>query len=248
MIQAIVIDDELRPRQLLIDLLQENCPNINVLAEADSAERGVQLIENLKPDLIFLDVAMPKASGFDLLKRKPNNLAFEVIFVTGFNDYAIQAISFCAIGYVTKPIKEEALVEAVKNASQRIHEKRDHKRNLQLLHNLTNQGSDDNIIGIPTQEGLELIAVKNIIRCESDRKHTTVFIQNQDPLVSSYNIGKFKTFLESYQFFSVHKSHLINLRHVRRYHREGLAYMSDNTAVPVSKIRRKEFLEQINRF
>lgn len=248
MIQAIVIDDELRPRRLLIDLLNENCPEINVVADANSADQAFNLIETYKPDLIFLDVAMPKASGFDLLKRKPNDLQFEVIFVTGFNDYAIQAIGFCAIGYVTKPIKEEALVQAVNNARKRIEEKRDYKRNLQLLHNLNNQGSDDNIIGIPTQEGLELIAVRDIIRCESDRKHTTVFIDRQDALVSSYNIGKFRTFLEGYQFFSVHKSHLINLRHVKRYHREGLAYMSDEVAIPVSKVRRKEFLEQINRF
>lgn len=242
MITAILVDDEPKALKSLQDLLLNFCPDIEVVAVANSAEEAYELITTKKPQLLFLDVAMPKESGFDLLQRLPS-LDFELIFVTGFDKYAIDAFKFSAIGYILKPIESSDLVKAVHNASARIKLKTENQRNQQLLQNMNNSKSLDNKIGIPMMEGLEFVMVKNIIRCEALQRVTKIVIQNQKSLVSSYNLGEFIKLLEPYDFFAPHRSHLINLTHVKRFHREGTIFMADDSTIPVSRRRRADFLE-----
>lgn len=242
MITAILVDDEPKALKSLQDLLQKFCPDINIIGTAHSAAEAFDLITSKKPQLLFLDVAMPKESGFDLLQRLPS-LDFELIFVTGFDKYAIDAFKFSAIGYILKPIETSDLIKAVHNASARIKLKTENHRNEQLLQNMTNAKSLENKIGIPMIEGLEFVMVKDIIRCEALQRVTKIVIQNQKSLVSSYNLGEFIKMLEPFGFFAPHRSHLINLTHVKRFHREGTIFMADDSTIPVSRRRRAEFLE-----
>ncbi len=246
MIRAIVVDDEPKARELLANKLTKNCPQVLVIGIAESAEVARDLVDKEKPDLVFLDVAMPGESGFDFLK-KFSSLDFEIIFVTGFNDYALDAIKFCAIGYVLKPIRNADLIEAVDNAHRRILDKRMLERNQHFLTNINNPGSPSNRIGIPTTEGLEFVSTSEIIRCEGVQRCTKVHLTSRKSLISSYNLGVFVKLLKGYGFYDVHKSHLINLAQIKRYNRTGEVEMLDNSVIPVSRRRRNDFLEQLQR-
>lgn len=245
-VSAVLIDDEDKALQVLKQKLATYCPQIEVKGVASSSAEGYELINSLKPQLVFLDVAMPEESGFDLLKRLPQ-LEFEIIFVTGFNNYALDAIRFSAIGYILKPVENEDLIAVVQKAVQRITEKLDSERNRRLLENLLNPGHVRNRIGIPTEAGLEFVPTDEIVRCEGFQKYTKVHMLGRKETLSSYNIGEFRKLLENYGFFAIHKSHLINLLHIKRYDKEGTVFMVDGSPVPVSRRKKQEFLELLTR-
>lgn len=241
-----MVDDEAKSREVLRQKLKTYCPQVEIVGTADSAQMGFDQISSLRPDLVFLDVAMPNESGFDLLKRLPS-LDFEIVFVTGFDSYALDAIKFCAIGYILKPIQNEELIDVVQKAERRINEKLDGQRNRQFLQNLLNPGSANNRIGIPTETGLEFLPTKDIVRCEGFQKYTKVITTSKKDILSSYNIGEFRKLLEGYGFFATHRSHLINLQHIQRYDKEGTVTMVDQSHVPVSRRKKQEFLDRMTR-
>jgi len=246
MISAVIVDDEKRAIQILKDSLLQDFPDIRILGVAQSAAEAYSIITELKPDLVFLDVAMPQESGFDLLNKLPT-LDFEIIFVTAFDQYAIDAFKFCAIGYILKPIQRKELNLAVLRAIKLITEKQETNRNKLLLQNLVTPGSQTNRIGIPSQEGLEFVSIQEIIRCEGVQRCTKVIFKERKTLISSYNLGEFKRLLEDYGFFSVHKSHLVNMEHVIRYVKEGFVELSDQANIPVARRKRQEFLQYLTR-
>ena len=246
MIRTLLVDDELKALEVLKQKLVTYCPEIEIIGTADSADKAFDLIASTRPQLVFMDVAMPKENGFDLLRRLPH-LDFELIFVTGFDNYAIDAIKFCAIGYVLKPIENGELIDAVKKAERRILEKINQERNQQFLNNLLNPGNSQNKIGIPTESGLEFISTEEIVRCEGFQKYTKVIAIGHKDILSSYNIGEFRKLLEQYGFYAPHKSHLINMQHIQRYDKEGIVTMVDRSLVPISRRKKQEFMEQLTR-
>ncbi len=245
-IKTIIVDDEQLPRLLLSEKVLNMFPELEVVGEANNAETAESLIREKNPELVFLDIAMPGESGFDLIKKFPRP-EFEVIFVTGFDEYAIDAIQTCAIGYVLKPIDDEMLNNAVQNAIERIQEKKENFRIQFLLDNLMNPGSYQNRIGIPTTEGLDFISIQDILRCEGDQKYTNVYLISGEKMLSSYNIGEFKRLLEKFNFYPTHKSHLVNLNHISKYNREGTLIMVDGSSVPVAKRKKADFLKMLTR-
>ena len=244
MLKTIVVDDEAKAREVLKAKIRKFCPDLDLIASAESAEQAFDLITALNPELVFLDVAMPRESGFDLLKRLPN-INFEVIFATGFDDFAIDAIKFSAIGYLLKPIQTEDLVHAVHKAKLRIMERKSLERNEAFIENLLHPGQQMNKIAIPSQEGLEFVPTNNIIRFEAWQKYSKVFLLGGKVMVSSRNLGEYKKLLDQYGFFSIHKSHLVNMSHILKYLKDGFVVMSDESIVPVSKRRKSTFLDQL---
>jgi two-component system LytT family response regulator len=245
-IRSLLVDDEEKLRKLLFQKLKNNFPEIQIVGEAENAAAAFEAIVNLKPDLVFLDIAMPRETGFDLLK-KFKDIDFEVIFVTGYDSFAIEAIQFCALGYVMKPAEIDALKIAIDNVQKRIQGKQNKQRFEALLNNLTKPNSQENKIGLPTSDGLDFVKVEEILRCEGTDKYTLVHIQNSKPILCSYNVGMFKKMLEPYDFYLSHKSHLINMHHIKKYHKEGTIEMIDGAIVPVSVRKRTEFMERIER-
>lgn len=243
---ALLIDDEEKAVEILSSLLQEFCPQIKLVETANSLESGLVAINKFQPDIVFLDIEMPGGSGFDLLRKLPH-LNFEIIFVTSHDDYAIEAIKFCAIGYILKPIREVELIAAVNQAKGIIDQKQENLRNKQLLENLTNPQNSTHRIGIPTSRGLDFVETGRIIRCEGIQRYTKVVVQNGKDILSSYNLGEFKKLLNAYNFYSPHKSHLISLDHIIRYDKEGTIEMTDGELVPVARRRRQDFLERMKR-
>ncbi|MCB0655506.1 MAG: response regulator transcription factor [Saprospiraceae bacterium] len=246
MIRVVLVDDEAYPRMLLKELLEENFHDIDIVGEADNADDAYELIEEEEPDMVFLDIAMPEKTGFDLLHMF-DQPEFEVIFVTGYDQYALDAFQHFAIGYLLKPIDGSMLKEVVLNAQKRIESKKSNEHIQQLLDHLSNANHKTNRIGIPTMEGLDFVELDEIIRCEGDQKYTKVYLTDKTSILSSYNIGEFRRMLEHHHFFQCHKSHLVNLNHVRKYNKEGTLHMSDDSSVPVSKRKKIEFLSQLPR-
>ena len=242
-INAILVDDELLPRQLLRGKLEQHFPDIHIVGEAANAEEAYQHITDIHPDLIFLDISMPRESGFDLLRRLPH-LDFEIIFVTSYDQYALEAIEFCAIGYIVKPISTEHLLHAVDNAKKRIAQKNGFQHNQVLMDNIGHI-PENKKIALPTNSGLEFVPVKDILRFEGYQKYTKIHISDGRTLLSSNNIGKFGNMLAEYGFYTTHKSHIINTSYVTRYKNEGVVILSDGSEVPVSRRKKQEFLNYL---
>ena len=243
-ITAILIDDERKALAILKNKIERLCPNISIIAETQFPKEGLNLIKELNPQLVFLDVAMPEMSGFDFL-GEIENPTFEIIFVTAFDNFAIEAIKHCAIGYLVKPVDNEDLVKTVYNAIQNIEDKTALEKNKLLINNLSVQKFQNTKIVIPSQGGLEFVNISDIICCEGTNGYTNIHFSNRKTILSSNSIGHFNKLLDNQNFYLVHKSHLINLDHIEKYLNEGYVVLTKNLKVPVSRNRRNDFLNSL---
>lgn len=242
---AIIIDDELKPREVLAIKLATHCKNVTILAKLSNAIEGHEAILTLNPDIVFLDINMPSESGFDMLARF-DHIDFEIIFVTGYDEFGLEALKVSAVDYLLKPINTEDLIEAVQKAQKRLDQSEMISRYKTLMHNVKNTDQDARFI-IPGSTQHEFVYIKNIIRCEGWYKYTRIYLESGEVIISSYNIGVFRERLQAYEFYETHKSHLINIRHISRYQKDGSVTMSDKSLVPVSRRKRDEFLNQFVR-
>jgi two-component system LytT family response regulator len=240
-ITAIIIDDERKAILTLKDKLERICPQINLIAETQKPEEGIKLIETLKPQLVFLDIAMPQMSGFDLLQKieTPN---FEIIFVTAFDSFAIEAIKHCAIGYLVKPVDNTDLVDVVKKAEVNIEQKLALEKNKTLIENMGVVIFQNKKMIIPSQDGLEFVRISDVVHCEGINGYTQICLSNGSKILSSKNIGYFCDILNENPFYLIHKSHLINIDYIEKYLNEGYIQFSNQQTAPVSRSKRIEFL------
>lgn len=248
MIRAIIIDDERIGRETLQSLLKQYCPNVSVVAQADSVDGGRRAIATHDPDLVFLDIEMPFGNGFELLDGIAD-ARFEVIFTTAYDQYAIRAIRTAALDYLLKPIDRDELVSAVEKAEKKTGGARSLNLNLEvLLENLKHATSEHSKIALPTDDGLTLVGVNDIIRCEADGNYTRFFLQNREQLIVSKTLKDFETLLGEMNFLRVHHSHLVNIDHVKKYVRGegGVVIMSDTAAVPVSRRKKEELIRRLS--
>jgi two-component system LytT family response regulator len=241
-ITAILIDDEKSGRENLSGLLREHCPQVRLMGEAISVESAIPLIEKLQPQLVFLDIEMPGANGFKLLEHF-RDFSFEVIFVTAYDNYAIKAIRFSAADYILKPINLNELKDAVEKVAARIASKTENKQLKQLFYNVKHPQNPK--IGLPTNDRIEFVEVKNIIRCQGESNYTHLFFANRKPLLVAKTLIEFEELLQEHGFIRVHKTHLVNLSHVTAYIRNdgGRIVLSNGDEVAVSR-RRKEFVNE----
>ncbi|MEM1320865.1 MAG: LytTR family DNA-binding domain-containing protein [Bacteroidota bacterium] len=248
-IRAVIIDDEQKSRSILRSMLNNYCPQVRVVGEAASATEGLTIIKGQQPNLVFLDVEMPHGSGFELLKQLPS-LNFEVIFVTGFDFYALQAIKFHALDYLLKPVDIEELVQAVNKTAEVLQQKLDNERLTKLLINLSNPGQELKQIAIPTNDGRVFIPIEEILRCEADGGCTWFYLSDNRRLLSSKNLGEYEKLLPNADlpssdiFYRVHYGHIINLRFIRSLNRrDSYVEMQDDTTISIAQRRKAPFIE-----
>jgi len=241
-INAILIDDEKNALESLALKVATYFPEITITNTFQNPQKAVIEINNNRPNLVFIDIEMPVLSGFDVLS-KIKNPDFEIIFVTAYSEYAIDAIKHCAIGYIVKPIDNNDLKNAIKNALQNINQKTALEKNRLLLENLVNNGNST--IVIPTQKGLSFIKITDIIRFEGIDGYTQIVLKNTSPILSSYSIGKFAKIDNLQNFYLIHKSHFINISYIKEYLNEGYLIMNNEDKIPIAKSKRNEFLEKI---
>ena len=242
MLNALIIDDEQSARNALAILLTTYCSDITVLGTADSVAVGAQKILTLKPNLLFLDVEMRGETGFDLL-QKFSNPNFKVIFVTGHDQYALNAIKFSALDYLLKPINDVELVNAVQKARLQLEYEHRVDNLLNLFDTLKNPKDKKNKIAVATQPGLELIPVEDIIRCEASGGYTILHLKNKKHIISSKDLKSFSELLEDYDFYRIHDAHLIAYSHISKILNEdgGVVLTTDGIKIPISRRRKNDF-------
>jgi len=245
MYQTVIIDDDQLARRGLRRILEQNFSEIQVVGEADCVSSGLLLIEEVDPDLVFLDIEMPDGTGFSLLE-KLQKVDFKVVFTTSYSDYAITAFKYSAFDYIVKPV----LVENVRSTISRINEipVLNEKQRVEVLRRNLNQNSDEEqTIALPEINGFTIVKVKDIIRCEGERNYSRIFFKNGTSVLVSRTLLDFDNLLVSHGFFRIHRSHLISLKNVNRYLKcdGGLVEMNDKSQLPVSPKFKDELLNRL---
>lgn len=246
MIRAIIIDDEKNAQRVLSLLVKANCPEIEVLTHCSSGTEGLEQIAKLKPDLIFLDIQMRDMSGFDMLE-KMDEINFEIIFTTAFDQYALDAFKVSAVDYLMKPIDEIDLQKAVNKAKKHFENKRTNRQVSFLLDHLRNNAeTSEKIIALPSQTGLEFIELEDIIYCQSDSNYTHFVFTSDKKMIVSKTLKDIEALLPRQSFFRVHNSYIVNLKYIRRYLKAdgGYLIMSNDDKVKVSRAKKEGLLER----
>lgn len=245
MIRAVLVDDEANNLENLKIMLTNYCPDVSVIGEASSVRQAIELVSLLDPELLFLDIEMPGASGFDLLSQI-KNIRFEVIFVTAYNNYALKAIKFNALYYILKPIDTNDLTEAVDRAKQRLADKSQIEFTRLALQNLQ-QPPKSKRIALASADKVEFFDLHTIIRCLGENNYTRFFFENGETRLVSKPLSEYEDLLAEFDFIRVHKSHLVNGYKISSFIKKDGGYIltSDGSSVPVSRRKKDELLERM---
>jgi two-component system LytT family response regulator len=247
MIKTILVDDEPRGLSALKRLLELYCPDVRIIGEYSDTSTAILQIQLLEPELVFLDIAMPDRNGFDLLNEL-SPVRFEIIFVTAHNDYTIQAFKYSAVDYLLKPVEEDLLIEAVRRAAQRITSKASANQIETFLYNLRKlQTPAEMKLCIPDMKGFRVIDLNDIIYCESESSYTIFHLQTGQPITASKSIVEYELLLEQNGFCRIHKSFLVNLRHIREYIRGegGSIMLTNDKTIEVSRRKKEVFIAKM---
>ncbi|MBX9785502.1 MAG: LytTR family DNA-binding domain-containing protein [Chitinophagaceae bacterium] len=244
-LKAILVDDELSSLQNLKQKLIEFCPDVKVIAEAQQPEEALLLIRHHKPDVIFLDIEMPRMSGFRMLDEL-GSYDFDIIFTTAYNHYAVEAIRISAFDYLTKPIAIKDLQNAVERLAKERTSSTREKLDI-LRQSLSESKSQEDKIAVPTGEGLEFIIIKNIIHIESSSNYSKLFLSDGKTMLVTKLLKDFEDMLAPYRFYRVHNSHLINLNYIKKYIRGegGQVVLQTGETIDVARRKKDEFLKLI---
>jgi two-component system, LytTR family, response regulator len=246
MINAIIIDDELKSCQNLERLLLDFCQDVTIKASCQTVEEGVKAITENKPDVVFLDIQMKGETGFDLLSRI-EQIDFEIIFATAYSEYAIKAFRFSAIDYLLKPID----IDDLKKAVDRVRQKKSTNmggRIEQLMANLKPTSPQQYKIAIPSSDGLVFVKMSDILYCEASSNYTTFFTVDQKKYIVSRTLKEYEDMLADHNFCRIHNSFLVNMNEIKKYIRGegGQVVMSNDKVLDVSKRKKESFLKKIS--
>jgi two-component system LytT family response regulator len=247
-INCIIIDDEEKNIRLLQNMLEMHCRQVKVAGTSNCAKDGRLMIEELQPHLIFLDVEMPHLNGFDLLQQL-EPLSFEVIFVTAYSHYAVEAFEHHATGYITKPIHTEKLVSAVHTAIKRIEEKAINKNLFSLLEQNTRHATPDKI-PLSTTNGLLFVKIADVMYCESSGNYTHFFLCDEKKIVVSRQLGEYEKLLPENNFTRIHDKYIINLNYIKEYKKGsgGEVVLENGKEIPVATRRKEDFLARFEKW
>jgi two-component system LytT family response regulator len=245
MIKAIIVDDEPYSCESLVTLLERYCPAVKVADICYSGEAALSAIQEQQPQIVFLDIEMPRMNGFEMLEKIPE-IKFELIFTTSYDQYAIKAIRFSALDYLLKPIDREELQRAVQKVTQRLHYPLPQQLEI-LLQKFHQPVSPVQKIALPTMEGLQMVALNSIISCASDSNYTTFLLKNKQKLIVSRPLKEIEEMLEEYSFLRVHNSYLININEIDKYVKGegGYLMMTDGSTVDVSRSKKEILLNKL---
>lgn len=242
-IEALIVDDEYDAREGLRGMVEKYCPTVRIIGQADGVEAAYSKIIEHKPKLVFLDIRMDDGTAFDLL-RKFSSINFRIIFVTAYDEYAIDAIKYSALDYLLKPIRPSLLIEAIgkleeTNRIEKLEEQ------VQLL--LMDKNRRDKL-ALPTSDGLLFVKISEILRCESDSSYTHFKMADGRNILVTRTMKEYESLLPDAVFFRAHKSHLVNINYISQYvNRDGTYIIMDNgDSVPIARNRKDDFLKLLN--
>ncbi len=246
-VKAIIVDDEAKARRILEVLINENCPEVDIVDIAEDVPTAVKSINKHKPNLVFLDIEMPNYTGFQLFDffEKPD---FEVIFTTAYSDYAVKAFEVSAIGYLLKPIEIEQLVQVVNKYKNLKNKELSLQKRLEVLKiNIGNEDQGVQKIALPVSDGLLFVAVEELLYLKADGSYTEIYMVGANKILVSKNLKEFEGLLSNSLFFKAHRSYIINLSRVKQWVRGdgGYLIMENGDEVSLSKERREDFIKSI---
>ncbi|MEM6643815.1 MAG: LytTR family DNA-binding domain-containing protein [Bacteroidota bacterium] len=244
-IKTIIIEDEPSASQNLINLLMLNTPEVEVIKVVENVADGIEAIVGLRPYLVLLDIQLGSQTSFELLE-KVAHLNFQIIFITAYNQYALEAFRFSAIDYLLKPINPIRLKEAIQKASDRLSAEKKSSMLDVLIDNLS-LGSRPKKIVLSTADMVHVVELSTIIKCQSSVNYTIFYLTDGKELIISRTLKEFDEQLSGNGFFRVHRSWLINEEHIIGYDKRegGYVVMSDKTKLPVSSMKRDELMKLI---
>ncbi len=239
-IKTIVIDDEENGKQVLIDKIKIYCPDLEIIGEASNGLEGLALAHRLKPQLVFLDVEMPKMNGFEMLKQWHDRSA-QIVFTTAYDQYAIKAIKNAAIDYLLKPIDIDELILAVNKVKKII----SHQSSSDI--NPVSHKNQNTKIAISSETGLLFVNIADIIRLEASGNYTRIILKDKSVILASKTLKDFEDILTSYSFFRCHHAHIINSEYISKYIKAdgGTLVMKDGTNIDISRRKKQEFLDSL---
>ncbi|HXB13999.1 MAG TPA: LytTR family DNA-binding domain-containing protein [Bacteroidia bacterium] len=241
MLKALIVDDEIKGADTLRLMLKDNCPEVQLLGIANSVDDAISKINNLQPNIVFLDIQMPFGDGFSLLD-KIGNVNFEVVFTTAHNEYAVKAFKHNAIDYLLKPVKSAELIRAVNKCREKLSQSAQlHK--LQNKLNFLKEALVVHKIPIHTATETMLVDMEEIIRLEADGNYTDIFLESGRKLKSTKSLADYEKSLPPDIFLRIHKKHLINRTHVNTIKKgEGLIIMADGSVLEISRLKKAQIL------
>jgi two-component system LytT family response regulator len=242
-IKAVIIDDEQHSLETTDILVRKYCPCVLVTGLADSPEKGITIIDTLKPDLVFLDIAMPRMNGFEMLQYLYFK-EFDIVFTTAFDAYAIKAFKVNAIDYLLKPIEPEELIKAVDKVKTKL-EKNIHLNRIdEILQNAGLAGLKKNKLALPVEGKIAMIEYDSILYCESDGNYTNIYLTNQKKIMVSRTLKDVESSLPHPPFLRIHHSFVVNINHIKEYIRGegGEVLLSNGDQIRVSRNKKEELL------
>jgi two-component system LytT family response regulator len=239
MIRAILIDDEFAARDALKHLLARHFPHVTVAETCGSVAEAVPILQQQSFDVAFLDIVMPQAYGFELFDHI-GTPEFGVIFTTAYDTYAIKAFEFSALDYLLKPINHQDLARAIAKVENQQHVKETQQK-LSILRQ--NWHSEDPQLVLPTAEGYHLLRSSEIVFCQSQGNYTLFRLMDRKDELISKTLKEFEILLADFQFARVHRSYLINAKHVRKIYRDNRLEMVNGDEVPISQNRKPDFIK-----
>jgi two-component system LytT family response regulator len=244
-LKALIVEDEEASRITLRNYLGKYCPTIELLGEASNVDEAYKLIIRQKPDVIFLDVEMPYGNAFDLLE-KFDQLDFEVIFVTAFSKYALEALNLSASNYLLKPVNIEQLIEAVDKVQQQISDHKAIKTSNILLENLAIENKQLKKMVLPMLDGFEVVQLKDIVWCNANDNLTDLHLLDGSKRTVCRTLKFYENVLTDYNFIRIHKSHMININYVKLYRKGkgGEITLDNGVSLKLSPTRKSNFLER----
>lgn len=247
MLTAIIIDDETNSRYALRQKITKHCNNVMIIADCENGEEGIEKIETQKPDIIFLDIEMPRMNGFTMLQQIKNK-NFEVIFITAYDHYAIKAIKFSALDYLLKPVEVEDLKAAVEKVTQKRKQMDGNKRVELLVQNFLEEKTAHQRIAISSMEGLQFVTTDDIIYLEANSNYTSFYLADNRKITATKTLKDFEEILPASMFIRIHHSYIINKNGIEKYIKGegGQVVMKNGVTLDVARRKKEEFMKAID--
>lgn len=247
-IRTLVIDDEPAFAENLVAMLHNESTEVEVIGKAQSIDEGLAMIAQLQPDLVFLDIMLLEGSGFNLLRRCPER-NFQVVFITAYDQYAIEAFKFSAVDYLLKPVASHELVAAVERTRLLLHQHQSEKQLQVLLDSVQRLPHQNRKLVLRESETLHVVNLTNILWCAAEGSYTTFHLEEGSKIMVSQHLKEYETLLKPQGFFRVHRSHLVNLQKILRLDKAdgGTLHLTDGSTLPVSVRKREHLVHRLSR-
>lgn len=243
-IRSFIVDDEIHNIENLSFLLKKHCPEIEVVGSSMQVKDAITSIQTITPELLFLDIRLNQETGFDLLQQL-SDYEIEVIFITAYDAYAVQAIKYAALDYLLKPLDSTELIHAVQKAIRKLSYKKQNEQLRFLIEELSSSKAKK--IALPMQQEIRYVEIDSIVRCEARNNYTQFFLSNGEKILMAKTLKEYADMLPTADFFRTHQSHLVNRHYIKSWLKEdgGVLLLTDGTTIPVSRVNRERIKKQL---